>query len=76
MTKRKITLQLPLPILSTFDEVAKQQLGIGRSAFFSLGALLLLARITPMLGGKRRSSLLNELETVFTGVIAEARKAA
>jgi len=38
--------------------------------------LLLLARITPMLGGKRRSSLLNELETVFTGVIAEARKAA
>jgi DNA-binding ferritin-like protein len=75
-SKRKITLLLPLRILAAFDEVAKRQLGIGRNAFFAIAALLLLAKITPMLTAKRRSSLLNELEEAFSQVIAEARKTA
>jgi len=75
-SKRKITLLLPLRILAAFDEVAKRQLGIGRNAFFAMAALLLLAKITPMLTAKRRSSLLNELEEAFSQVIAEARKTA
>lgn len=75
-SKRKITLMLPLRILAAFDEVAKRQLGIGRNAFFAVAALLLLAKITPMLTAKRRSSLLNEMESAFAQVIAEARKTA
>jgi DNA-binding ferritin-like protein len=75
-SKRKITLLLPLRILAAFDEVAKRQLGIGRNAFFAMAALLLLAKITPMLTAKRRSSLLNELEEAFSQVISEARKTA
>jgi len=74
--KRKITLLLPLRILAAFDEVAKQQLGIGRSAFFALSALLLLAKIAPMASARRRSSLLTELETEFNALMVEARKAA
>jgi DNA-binding ferritin-like protein len=62
--------------LAAFDEVAKRQLGIGRNAFFAMAALLLLAKITPMLTAKRRSSLLNELEEAFSQVISEARKTA
>lgn len=74
--KRKITLMLPLRILAAFDEVAKRQLGIGRNSFFAIASLLLLAKITPMLTAKRRSSLLNELEEAFSQVISEARKTA
>lgn len=74
--KRKIALVLPLRILASFDEVAKWHLGIGRSAFFALGALLLLAKIAPILAPKRRLALLNDLQEMLLAEIEKARKSA
>ena len=74
MIRRKITLQLPLPLLATLDELSKRQLGIGRNSFFSLAALLLLIKMTPILPGKKRSSLLKEIEDTFNLEIERARK--
>jgi len=74
--KRKITLQIPISLLSKFDEVAKNQLGIGRNSFFALAAVLLLAKTTPILGAKRRSQMIKELGDVLSTIVADSGKAA
>ena len=75
-TKRKVTLQIPLRILGAFDEVAKRQLGIGRNAFFSMAAIMLLAKLATLAAPKKRATLLKELDSEFQLLLEKAGKAA
>jgi len=75
-SRRKVTLQIPLRVLSVFDEVAKRQLGIGRNAFFSLGAILLLAKLAPLTAPKKRALLLKDLDSELQMIFLKAGKAA
>lgn len=72
--KRKITLQIPLRVLAAFDEVAKRQLGIGRNAFFSMAALMMLAKLATILGPKKRAAILRDLEADFKAIVEKAGK--
>jgi hypothetical protein len=72
----KVTLQIPTPILAAFDAAAKSQLGIGRNAFFTIAAVLLLVKMTAILSPKKRITLLLELEEEFDRVLVKARKTA
>ena len=74
--KRKVTLLLPLRVLSAFDDVAKRQLGIGRNAFFAMAALMLLAKLATLMVPQKRAMLLKELESEFQTIIQKAGKAA
>jgi len=74
--KRKVTLQIPLRILGAFDEVAKRQLGIGRNAFFSMAAIMLLVKLATLAAPKKRSILLKELDSEYQSLLEKAGKAA
>lgn len=75
-TKVYVTLRLPYRALAAIDEVAKRQLGIGRSAFFAMAGVMLLAKVSTLLVPKRRATLLKELEAEFQAIVQEATKAA
>jgi len=75
-SKRKVTLQIPLRVLEAFDESAKRQLGVGRNAFFSIAAIMLLAKLATLLGPKKRATLLKELDSEFQSILLDAGKAA
>jgi len=74
--RRKITLLIPVKILMAFDELAKRQLGVGRNSFFAIAALMLLAKMCPILPGKKRSTLLNDIQNEFDLLMTELRKTA
>ena len=74
--RRKVTLQIPVRILGVFDEVAKRQLGVGRNAFFSIAALMLLAKLATLSAPKKRALLLKEMESAFQAILVRAGKAA
>lgn len=71
-----VTLRLPPGVLAMIDAVAKAQLGIGRSAFFAMAGIMLLAKMSTLLVPQRRAVLLKELEAEFQEIAQEASKAA
>lgn len=74
--RRRLTVMVPQALMGLVDDVAKRYLGVGRNAFFCLGAMLLIARLSGTMDRKKRLDLLRELESVWQTIVDEARKAA
>jgi len=74
--RRKITILVPVDLLGQLDVVAKRNLGVGRTSFFCLAAVLLLAQLGQSLPAKKRLSLLSELQLLWDRAMTEARKMA
>ena len=74
--RKKITLHLPSEIVGEVDLACKRYLGIGRNAFFVVGSILLLAKLTPFLNKTKRSVLLALLDSEWKTIVEDARKTA
>lgn len=72
----KVSLLVPYKILQAFDDIAKSKIGVGRSTFFNMGALMLLGKLTVLVAPKKRATLINDLEAEFQTIIAKARESA
>ena len=72
----KVTLMIPYRLAGAIDDVANVQLGVGRSAFFTIAGTMLLAHMAAMLTPKKRMTLVKELEEEFQRIVAKALKAA
>jgi len=70
----KVTLQIPRQALAVLDDVAKEQLGIGRNSFFTIAAVMLLVKMIAMAPAKKRAALLKELEEEAQSAFEKARK--
>ena len=73
-TRVKVTLQIPRQALAVLDEVAKEQLGIGRNSFFMIATTLLLVNMVVMTPAKKRLDVLKKLEEEVLRVFEKARK--
>jgi len=72
----KVTMMIPYRLVGAIDDVASVQLGVGRSAFFTVAGTMLLAQMAAMLAPKKRATLLKELEEEFQRIVQKAAKAA
>lgn len=72
----KVTMMIPYRLVGVIDDVARVQLGVGRSAFFTMASVMLLAQMAAMLPAKRRATLLKELGEEFQMIAEKAAKAA
>lgn len=73
MNRRRVTLLFPDDLLGLVDGVSKRALGIGRNGFFCLSALLLCARLAPIVPLQKRQLLLQALEKEWAGLIEALR---
>lgn len=71
----KTDLRLPKQLVKQV-EACCEALGVPKNAFFVLAAIRLAAEMGPIMPGKKRITLLIEIEKIFQKVISEARKAA
>ena len=75
-SRLKVAMMIPYRLVGAIDDVARLQLGVGRSAFFTIAAVMLLAQMAAMLPAKRRATLLKDLEEEFQRIVEKATKAA
>jgi hypothetical protein len=73
--RQQILLRIAPSTMSLIDIFAKRKMGIGRNAFFSLSALLLLTKLTGTIEGKKRMQIIKDLEETFKIELEKARKA-
>jgi hypothetical protein len=73
--RRKITIMVPQGLMGLVDDTAKRYLGVGRNAFFCLGGMLLIARLSLSMSQKKRATLISDLQTEWDALMVEVRKA-
>ena len=73
--RKQVTLNLSPNVISLIDVVAKRKTGIGRNAFFTLSALLLITKLSGTIEGKKRMQIIKDLEETFRIELEKARKA-
>jgi hypothetical protein len=73
--RTKTTLELPQDLTRAIGEVC-QALGVPKNAFFAVASAMLVIKLLPMLPGRKRHDLLNQLDSLVQRVVMEAKKRA
>ena len=73
--RQQISLRISPQVMELIDLLAKKKIGIGRSSFFAISALIMLTKLTGTVEGKKRAHIIKDLEDAFKIEYEKARKA-
>ena len=72
--RAKTDLRLPRLLIKAVEAVC-YALGIPKNAFFALGAARLALKLAPLIPGRKRGRLVQDLEKIVLKTLDEAKKA-